>query len=304
MRTSCIKLTFFIFISLFFSSCGDEKNTRANDNATTSPDDPIFCLNLVNGLATTKFPSVVAIMRQEGNLYSLCSGTFISHNTLVTAAHCIDDSTMGGVFYIPGHYIKYINNEWEQRVTPLKALHNENAILYSGGSQSIQMSDSVVDLAILIFPDNTAPATTPLLGRTLTEGESVTVIGYGKTSTTNPDLNTPVVRRYGQNEAILEPSGIFKQYVLKEGLVATIGRSETDTSSVKSCSLSTDSQAAEGDSGGPLFSDDSIAAITSMGHTDTNAQKDIAIFVDLNSEESKSLLSTAKDEGATIDLTD
>lgn len=291
----------FLLTGFFLLSCGDNKTTRNSNNVDTSIAEPIFCLNLVNGLATTKYPSVVALMRQEGNLYSLCSGTFVSDNTLLTAAHCVDDSENGGIFYVPGHYIKYANKDWEQRIAPLKSIHHEGAVLYSEGSQSILLSDSVIDLAILIFPNDTAPSTSPLLKRTLEENEDVTVVGFGKTSTTTPNIGSPIVRRYGQNSAVLDPTETFKQYALLEGLVATIGPSETDFSAVNSCTLSSDTQAAEGDSGGPLFSEDHIAAITSMGHTDVESKQDIAIFVDLNSTESKSLLLRAKEEGSSLE---
>ena len=264
----------------------------------------MFCLNsanLVNGLATTKFPSVVALLRPEGNFYTICTGTFVSHNTLVTAAHCIDESESGGMFYVPGHYIKDIDKSWGEKVTPIKAFHATQAKTYTNGSQSILLSDSIYDLAILLFPENTAPSTSPLLNRTVVEDETVTVVGFGKSSTTNPSISSPLVRRYGQNKAVQNPEDIFPDYVLPDGLVGTIGRSETDLSAVNSCQLSTDSQAATGDSGGPLFFEDRIAATTSVGQTNAAQRKDLAVYVDLNSAASKALMEKATAEGATFE---
>src|SRR5688500_8131368 len=66
-----------------------EPQTRAQNSKTTktgtSKDN---CLNLINGTATSDFPSVVLLARVEGgNVRSSCTGTFVSPTTIITAAH-------------------------------------------------------------------------------------------------------------------------------------------------------------------------------------------------------------------------
>jgi hypothetical protein len=189
-------------------------------------------LKLMNGkvIAEEEFPAVFWL----GN----CTGTFVSDNTLLTAAHCIGSS-------------QTVRINRRINATSTKVLiHPETRRTGRIGAY---------DIAVAIFPDNTAPATVPVYPQNPASGQEAVFVGYGQ-SNNGAGAGT---KRMGRNK-IRDVSG-------------DVIRSRRSTSNAGS---GEDVSVAPGDSGGPLFIDGHIAGITSYmneyygsGHGDLASAK-------------------------------
>jgi secreted trypsin-like serine protease len=89
---------------------------------------------------------------------NFCTGTFVSHNTMLTAAHCVD----------------------EHRVVTLDELGGvrSNAV-HQYPRNIVRGVIDANDVAVVLFPDHTAKAFTKLADRAPAKGDSVFLVGYG-----------------------------------------------------------------------------------------------------------------------------
>ena len=76
-----------LLFSFFLASCGANPQSEVNSSVTTS--------DIVNGKALTKknpiSHSIVALVFEKANGQALCTGSLISSNVVLTAAHCVED---------------------------------------------------------------------------------------------------------------------------------------------------------------------------------------------------------------------
>jgi S1-C subfamily serine protease len=147
----------------------------------------------------------------------LCTGSFVSPNTMITASHCVRSNSKVSVARYEAKSIKIIEHpKSTDEVEPL-------------------------DLAIVMFPANTATKWTRLTNRQPAAGDQVEMIGYGScTRWDGPDTGTRRCR--GTNKI----SGFDDRMI--------------ETARSNGVALS------PGDSGGPLFyADESIVGIASGG---------------------------------------
>lgn len=105
-------------------------------------------LKVTNGQTTSDYPEVVQLDLDGG---ALCTGTFVSDTTLLTAAHCLKGGVaVGGV-------------------KALKVFRNPK---YGGQVDAW-------DTGVALFPPGTGKKTASLLGRSPRQGEAVTIVGFG-----------------------------------------------------------------------------------------------------------------------------
>ncbi len=104
------------------------------------------------------FPSVVKVHSERGT----CTGTFVSHNTLITAAHCVTDVNLQILQFV---FIKQKNHkafysDTYRNIKSLKILipNDYDPFLIFDGLMSIDQND----LAVVIFPDYTSKHQLPL----------------------------------------------------------------------------------------------------------------------------------------------
>jgi V8-like Glu-specific endopeptidase len=257
-------------------------------------------LDIVNGATTTRYPAVVLLLDYDAStrLLSLCTGTFIGHNALLTASHCVTES---------GKRMRYVKGTsfaadfdaataYANGVAPLQVLNPSKV-----GGEFVKAGDTETDLALLVFPDHTAPATLPLATRRPSSGDAVTLVGFGRA--TQADNG-------GRAEAIYKRIGDNTYHATKEleeelpGLITLFGPGDQATGG-KHKSLT-----GEGDSGGPLLLDDTVVGVTSSGGPvtgpfvqDANGEKGLTMYASAVSPFAKDLVAKAKSAGAAFQTT-
>jgi hypothetical protein len=132
---------------------------------------------VVNGIEAkdSDFPAVVRL-QGPGEINDVCSGTFLSENTILTAAHCL---ILGFSSY--------------QGLKPKLSIRS---------SKYHHVGDDDTDLALLIFDKEVAPAILPLQTNAPALREKFTVVGFG-CSDFNNARNTRGLKRFGENEILI-----------------------------------------------------------------------------------------------------
>lgn len=265
---------------------------QKSPGARTNPDP---CLKIVNGTESQAQPAIGMIYQQNGDHLFLCTGTFVSSNTMITAAHCFPFGT--DIAYVPG-------TSWDLTDATVVAEIGRSAIrsiktivspvlLHSG--DGIASTDSQKDLAVVIFPDGTAPATLPILRRAATDGEAVDLYGFGRTeidevhAASTPGTRT--IKRHGRNQ-------IAKKDELKSSYPNTLL-----LFGAASGKGSTGSLGSNGDSGGPLLIGNAVAGIASTvglasGLGSVTSEEAFTVYSDLNSAFAQNFYREAEKAGA------
>ncbi len=185
---------------------------------------------IINGIQIDYdiYPAVVKVLPG-------CTGTFIDHNILITAAHCIYGRYQGEIdqeVTIQTHH---------KQVTSIKAYVHRKYIRAFSPRQH--------DLAILEFPNNSAPAIRYIANQTPPVRSHVTLVGHGFQQL---DFGNYGTKRYGHNiiNSITDYFIIIRQDDYTSETPAGV-RSGTSS----------------GDSGGPLFYNNEMIGIVGGGGT-------------------------------------
>lgn len=117
---------------------------------------------IVNGTPTSAYPAVGYLTYGGG---SFCTGTVIAPRTVVTAAHCVEDSTSGGFYFAFGASDR----------SPERSIRVRRATLHP-------MWDSfrlLNDIALLELEEDAGVDPVPVLFDRPTTGWTVKLVGYG-----------------------------------------------------------------------------------------------------------------------------
>lgn len=258
------------------------------------------CFSIVDGVATTSYDSVVMILRFDdyGSFVGRCTGTWIGHNTLITAAHCVGATNTGNVAAAHDDCTNNLTTFTES----LKVFHGgytyeDFASAQQTGTYEEDMLYS--DSAILLFPDDTAEATTSISANEPQIGDKVSFIGFGLDVTVDdPAANTPVgfldiLKLYGSN-TLEDP---LDDVSPSRTLVAERNRSAPGAAP-------DDSVVSFGDSGGPLLYENGITGIASTAGLYANSRGqtiDISSWINLFAAYPQALMQRAIDGGAKIE---
>jgi hypothetical protein len=265
------------------------------------------CFAVVNGQETNSYlPGGTLLTQTQQDIqqggYAVCTGTFVSDNTLVTASHCVDPNQPGATAFVRA--TELATDQFESVYGA--GIHAQSAItsglIQYGGGSGLDVSQTFQDIAIVIFPDHSAPATTKIAASGPQPGDPVTIVGFGMTDMHSDQSTDPSIKRTGSNivprlAATLQlPSDTY----LIEGRASTIGAVAKDT------------MISHGDSGGPLLTaNQTVAGVASNISLTADLQSDlrqfftsdgIAFYASLGSNFFSSLAQQAKARGARIDV--
>lgn len=186
---------------------------------------------------------------------SICTGTFIAHNLLLTAAHCLTGNT-----YVLGHPSVRADGTLDVFVNPnTKALEAIKHPDYVGGRSHIEQW-KYTDVGVIRFadqsqtPDRIAQLADPHSEKPRV-GDRVTIIGYGRND---------LIAEKGQNVKRMGTNKI-------DGINLSSGRITIQGIGVEGMSASDSENAivGQGDSGGPVYnSAGKVIGIVSTNNAD------------------------------------
>jgi hypothetical protein len=165
---------------------------------------------------------------------STCTGTFVSDNTLMTAAHCVNSSE-------PGGGLKAIIKG--KGVVPIKT--------FVPATPDGKRREPKDDVAVVLFQDGLSDAWYSVSRVAPQVGEKITIVGFGQTDfigNNEPDEK----RRFGFNTITeLADGGATIKYELGVNCQGS--------------AIGTNAMAGRGDSGGPVFTKSGLIGIINRG---------------------------------------
>ena len=275
------------------------------------------CLALVGGNVSKDEPQTALLIGNlRGNNYTICSGTWVSDTTMITASHCLEDTETGGMSYVPGAgeivTASDIELLLESSVKPIKAIIGAPEFTIDRFDQTAFAEGMHRDLAVLVFPPRTAPAYVPVLERAVKPEEELTIVGYGAINVPGAGQRLSaneidIRRRRGKNTLIPEPKledpgfeqlQAYLQYNLYNIKGAAVSDGQTET---------TEAVIGQGDSGGPMLVGSALSGVAVVGgvipfrlRRFLDGATGIGHVAPLNSSFATSLMKTAEDKGARI----
>jgi hypothetical protein len=294
----------YLFILLLSPSfgCGEQTTEREIPETQSAKEDT--CYSIINGNKTSDFKAINMIAYAKGGGLFTCTGTFISDNTMVTAAHCVPENANETLTFIPGNTIDLgdtYDSIQENLDSGVEALLFIRGDIQTVGDDQIGTDESPKDLAIAIFPDNTAPAIMPLRQTNIEGGESIDLVGFGDTAIVDNSDGRVRHKRHGKNNVV--ENADLRAALPNLWIVA--GRDSTSTTD----GSASDSLAAQGDSGGPLIFENTIVGIASAAgevpagsFSEIISESAMNIYASVHSSFAKTLFETAKSEGARFEI--
>ncbi|MFW7380032.1 MAG: trypsin-like serine protease [Oligoflexus sp.] len=244
-------------------------------------------LDITNGLiiAEDEYPAVVNLYRRvykNGKLQggSVCTGTWVAANTILTAAHCTGDGSSdanGKVSDLEMMVFEISNHDTMPKETRLISYVTE---AYRLKQWEQKKGYNRYDLAILKTeepkPGEKARSYLPISKTAAKAGDAIEIIGYGYYDMSMFGKKGDDKKRVGRN-TVANVSGGFLN--IKGELKNSSGGPTGENSS-----------AGQGDSGGPMLLNGALVGIASGGGSSGIFPRGEASYVDLHSEESRLFL--------------
>ncbi|MBQ49245.1 MAG: hypothetical protein CMP10_17845 [Zetaproteobacteria bacterium] len=237
-------------------------------------------LTVSNGqdIDESEYPAVV--MLYDAAKGALCTATFVTDDTVLTAAHC----TMGGEVVDKktgkvDHSIQLVRM-LDPKTRKVKVLA-ESVEIYRHPKWDEAFKTKQVneyDIGTIKFPTGTAKAVAEI-GDTPSRGDEITIVGYGLNyvprNQNDIDPSSVGVKRKGTNDVSM----------LNGGFIYFFGNTKTTDGD------GTNVNAAPGDSGGPMFNEaGQLVGVTSGGGRLLG--RGVSLYIDLKSEMSKNFLNS------------
>lgn len=200
-------------------------------------------LRITNGedIDFLDYPEVVRLQFSvDGRKVGNCTGTFVSHNTVLTAAHCR----------------RYKNSEARFQTAPDK---------YSEPAKQILIHPKYTragpfDLAVLLFSDRASMYWATIAPNAPQKGDPLVIVGFGRKN--HNDTLSAHVKRLGHNVVDAVSGGVIEF----SGVLSGPGTGE-------------DAASSQGDSGGPMFVNGLLVGVTSSGSMPDEQKKSTYVNV-------------------------
>lgn len=241
-------------------------------------------LHVINGkdLAESKHRGVVQIgMGVKGqSLDALCTGTWVSSDTILTAAHCMWDWTVDGVW----KDVWVIQGEAKGAKSSKIYIHPDYTWDFGEGG-------FVYDIAVVKFPKNTAKKFIGVAKKTPKKNDSLEIVGYGIVAEGN--FSSSGKRRSGTNKV----HNVNKRIAI-QGHYYQVGSDESGSS----VSTGKDVLNGSGDSGGPMLVGGLVVGVSSTASVENaTPDKKEGYYVNIfHPDQKKFLLSAIKSHGVSI----
>ncbi|MCX6106865.1 MAG: trypsin-like serine protease [Proteobacteria bacterium] len=270
------------------------------------------CLQLVGGTPTNAHPEVGFIYTGDDNTGETCSGTFLSDTTMITASHCLQDTATGGARYISGDVVDLSGDKFSATVNSgipaIKAFIGAPSLTIGKPELADRLQDREKDIAILVFPSGTFKNKAKILNKPLVANKELTLVGYGRITAPGYSEDTPgesiKIKRVGTNRLAQMDSKLRAEFNPDSYIIAGNASSDGKTESAQAV-------LGHGDSGGPLFLGQELAAIASSGNVNSDSVKpfvnnaeSLSFFASLQSTFARQFLANAIAGGAVITFAD
>jgi len=266
LRKCC--LVFFSLGLLF--GCGQAYNINSTEKVSNGKD-----------ISESEYPSVILLFDQTKG--ALCTGTFISDTTVLTAAHCTMGSSDIDLKTGKVNHTLYLARVIDIKQKKLEKLATSVAV-YRNPKWDAEFKKQQVnkyDLGVVVFPKGTAKGISELSSVSPTQNDELTFVGYG-------------LNYVPKNEKDIDTSSVGKKRVgynnvaaLKDGFIYFLGSVKTTTAD------GSKANASMGDSGGPLFINNKLSGVTSGGGR-TIFGGSASVYIDLSSDVSNEFLDLMK----------
>jgi hypothetical protein len=252
-----------------------------------SPSTGTSAVKVTNGIeiAETDFPSVVFIAAQTPEGLANCTATFVNDSQAVSAGHCVEGTSERN----PALYL--VEQTFVRGRPQMRAIARAQR-WYRDAAYDINEGVGPLDLSVINFPANTAPATSKLAVVDPKVEDELTIVGYGNNRNYVDDLGQLTGSGAGKKR---KGTNIVAN-VSDDGMIQFIGLPEA----VSDAEAGTYALSGSGDSGGPLFINGRLAGITSgggVGQTEDGQEFYISQYVNIRSTSSQALLKKALKAG-------
>lgn len=227
-------------------------------------------------IADSEFPAVGLIYNEIGK--GFCTGTFINPKVMITAAHCIASGKMINTTTGEVDLTVFLVDMYDKELKKTSKLAKSYKVFRHPlwDMEALNHKVNRYDLGVVFFQDISMP-NRAIGSRRAQQGDRFVIVGYGldyvPQNRRNIDFVSFGYKRLGTNSVGSVANGMIQFY----GQQKTTDADGTNVSS------------SMGDSGGPMFIDDSLVGVTSGGRLNASHQA-VSAYVDLHSSTSKVFL--------------